>query len=139
MKSSKFAAAKRRPASNRELVFAALRKERKPLTAYQLLERLRSQGISAPPTVYRALEQLIADGLAHRLESLNAFVACAHPHHTSAAMFSICDDCGDADEISDAPVNRRISDWALNADFELNHSILEIHGRCSACARAETG
>jgi Fur family transcriptional regulator, zinc uptake regulator len=120
-------------AANHELVFAMLRKTAKPLTAYELLDKLRSQGVSAPPTIYRALERLIDDGRAHRLESLNAFVACAHPHHGGSAMFSICDDCGAVEEFSDASMNKRVAGWARDTGFVLSRAILEVHGTCGAC------
>ena len=123
-----------RPTPNHEVVFAALRKTGRPLTAYELLDRLRPQGVSAPPTIYRALDRLINDGRAHRLESLNAFVACVHPHHGASAMFSICDDCGAAEEFADTSVNKRIAGWAKGTGFTLNRVILEIHGKCNGCA-----
>lgn len=126
----------RRPASNHELVFAALQKNEKPLTAYELLDRLRPKGISAPPTVYRALDRLIEDGLAHRLESLNAFVACAHPHHGASAMFTICNKCGTAEEFSDSSLNKRILGWARDAGFGLERAVLELRGLCRDCSGA---
>ena len=133
----KHARTRQRPAANHELVFAALRKAGKPLTAYELLDRLRSQGVSAPPTIYRALERLMADGRAHRLETLNAFVVCAHPQHGASVIFSICDVCGTAEEISDLRLGRRIADWARLARFKLDRTIVEMHGRCQVCGRTE--
>ncbi|HTT83499.1 MAG TPA: hypothetical protein VMF67_08455 [Rhizomicrobium sp.] len=67
------------PTPNYEPVFAALRKNAKPLTACQILDWPWSRGVSAPPAVYWALVRLMEDGHAHRLESLNAFVTCTHP------------------------------------------------------------
>lgn len=128
---------KKKNTSNRELVFAALQKGAKPLTAYELLARLRPYGISGPPTVYRALDRLIEDGMAHRLESLNAFVACAGPHHGATAIFSICHDCGTAEEITDLNLSRRIGDWARKRDFGLDRAVLELHGHCSDCGCAK--
>jgi len=103
MARSSVPAARRRrsPAENDGMVFTVLSKSDRPLTAYELLGRLRTKGITAPPTVYRSLERLIKDGLAHRLETLNAFVACAKPHHRSAAIFAICRKCGTTAEFSD--------------------------------------
>jgi hypothetical protein len=68
----------------------------RPLSAYTILDQLRDQGFRAPLQVYRALDKLVEFGLVHRLESLNAFVACRHPdcedHETIA--FMICEKCG---------------------------------------------
>ena len=85
----------RKLTANERLVFDALSAARKPLSAYDLIDKLRKHGITAPPTVYRALSRLVGDRRAHRLESLNAFVTCSHPHDTHAtAIFAICDGCG---------------------------------------------
>jgi hypothetical protein len=65
------------------------------MTAYEILDAVRDKGITAPPTVYRALNRLVEEGLAHRVESINAYVACAHSHHSDGAVvFAICDNCG---------------------------------------------
>ncbi|HTQ14790.1 MAG TPA: Fur family transcriptional regulator [Rhizomicrobium sp.] len=119
-------------------MITALRKTERPLTAYELLARLRPLGVSAPPTVYRALQRLIDDGLAHRLESLNAFVACAHPHHGNSAMFSICHDCGTAEEFSDRDIETRIAGWAKSAGFRADRAVLEVRGACQDCGHRKT-
>ena len=77
-----------------------------PLSAYTLLDQLRDDGFRAPLQVYRALDSLMKGGFVHRLESLNAFVACAEPHDHSHRMtaFAICDICGQVSEFSDHDV-----------------------------------
>ncbi len=45
-------------ASAADLVLKELKKNIKPLSAYDLLEKLRKTGIKSPPIVYRALENL---------------------------------------------------------------------------------
>src|SRR5215212_9922141 len=72
-----------------------------PLSAYEVLDRMRAKGAVTPPTVYRSLDKLIEKGLAHRLESLNAYVTCKHPHHQDMAAFAICEVCGSVIEFSD--------------------------------------
>ena len=48
--------------------------------AYDLLAELdRKDATAKPPTVYRALDFLMAHGLVHRLESLNSYVGCPQP------------------------------------------------------------
>ena len=118
---------------NDEIVFSVLSKSDRPLTAYELLARLRSKGITAPPTVYRALDRLIKGGRAHRLESLNAFVACARPHHRTSAIFAICRKCGTTAELSDVKLAPQIADWAKRLRFHAEESILEIRGECANC------
>src|SRR5919198_1183629 len=71
-----------------------------PVGAYDLLEALRTRKRgAAPPTVYRALDFLIAHGLVHRIETRNAFVGCEHPGEAHAGQFLLCDACGKAAEL----------------------------------------
>ena len=122
-------------APNHRTVFAALRKAGRPVTAYQLIDAVRPAGIFAPPTVYRALERLIVEGQAHRLESLNAFVACTHDHpHTGTTVFMICDDCGNADEITDEEVAVQLESRTREVGFLPGSTTIEMRGHCEACA-----
>lgn len=121
-------------APNHRKVFAALRKAKQPLTAYQLIDAVRSAGISAPPTVYRALDRLIAEGYAHRLETLKAFVACTHDHQqTEATIFMICDGCGQAEEIIDSDVGARLEKRARDVGFHTEPATIEMRGYCRDC------
>jgi Fur family zinc uptake transcriptional regulator len=129
---------RRSPGENDELVYSALQKTAKPITAYELLDRLRDKGVTAPPTVYRSLDRLIEEGKAHKLESLNAFVACAHPHHRTAAIFAICRNCGAASEFSDTSLVRRIVSWAKRVRFDVEEAIVEMRGLCGECKSALT-
>lgn len=120
---------------NQSLVFAALENADAPLSAYTILDSLRDDGFRAPLQVYRALEKLVALGLVHRLESLNAFVACDHPdgdaHGTIA--FAICEDCGQVDEFSDDEIAERLGSWARAEKFSLDKTIIELRGTCETC------
>ena len=71
--------------TNNEQVYRVLRSAQGPMTAYEILDAVRPQGISAPPTVYRALNRLMREGLAHRVESKNAYVACSDPQRRQAS------------------------------------------------------
>src|SRR5271157_4247550 len=96
-------------AANHEQVYRVLRSANGVMTAYEILDAVRPKGISAPPTVYRALNRLMRDGLAHRLESMNAYVACADPQHRhETAIFAICHDCGHIDEMPEGGVVERL-------------------------------
>ena len=124
---------------NQSLVFNALGKAEGPLSAYGILDEVRAAGIRAPLQVYRALDRLMALGLVHRLESLNAFVACCSAHdHAEGAMiaFAICEGCGQVSEFSDAEVARRLSRWTTAHAFHPSKTTIEIRGHCRACAAA---
>ncbi|NVK35110.1 MAG: transcriptional repressor [Rhodobacteraceae bacterium] len=120
---------------NQALVFSALSDANGPLTAYAILDELRGDGFKAPLQVYRALEKLIEGGLVHRLESLNAFVACRHPTGCSHqwAAFAICESCGDVKEFSPDKAMDLLKDWAENDGFKLAKTTVELRGQCPAC------
>ena len=125
---------KRRSAADQDkIIVEALRDVGRPLSAYELIEKVRVKGVSAPPTVYRALQRLIDDGLAHRLESLNSFVACEHPHHQGKAVFAICDACGTVKEFDSPAAVKSLQSWAGKNDFKVRSMTMELRGRCAAC------
>lgn len=121
---------------NQALVFHALADADKPLGAYDLLDALRGEGLRSPLQVYRALDKLMVFGLVHRLESLNAFIACTHGGeedvHESTA-FTICARCGRVSEVNDPGLTRRLTQLAAEAGFLLEKSIIELRGTCAAC------
>ena len=124
---------------NERLIAEALGEAERPLSAYDLIERLRGRGIVSPPTVYRALKRLVEFGLAHRIESLNAFVCCAHAGHEGQAAFAICDDCGSVTEFHRDSVVGQLGEWAKGQSFDMNKVTIELHGKCSGCATSESG
>ncbi|AXS41272.1 Fur family transcriptional regulator [Breoghania sp. L-A4] len=123
---------------NQALVFGALEHAVEPLSAYTILDRLRDSGFRAPLQVYRALEKLVELGMVHRLESLNAFVACSHPEcGTHATMgFAICDKCGKVTEFATESVAGQLQDWARSQDFALKKTTIELRGLCQLCQAA---
>jgi Fur family zinc uptake transcriptional regulator len=128
---------KRRSAADQDkIIVEALRDAGRPVSAYELIEQVKGTGVTAPPTVYRALQRLIDDGLAHRLESLNAFVACNHPHHANKAVFAICDACGAVTEFDSASAIKALQAWAKGAEFQVRSMTLELRGKCKACTTA---
>jgi len=117
-------------------VLDLLSKSDKPLSAYDILDKLRPTGIKAPPTVYRALEALIERGLVHRIESINAFVACHSEHKEHNAKFAVCRACGTATEIHDPRLTSFISNLAKKLQFHIEREVLEISGLCNHCHTA---
>ncbi len=122
---------------NQDLVFRVLVDAETPLSAYMILDQVREFGIRAPLQVYRALDKLQSLGVVHRLESLNAFVACARAdcqRHEMVA-FAICDKCRHVSEFSDAQVKAYLDNWMVGAQFLANQTAIEIRGTCRACTR----
>jgi len=108
-----------------------------PVKAYDLIARFGEDGQPAkPPTVYRALEFLERKGLAHRIASISAYVACnaemGDGGANHAAAFLICDCCGATEEVS-APVTEGLISAAERAGYVLARTTIEAHGRCPAC------
>jgi Fur family transcriptional regulator, zinc uptake regulator len=120
---------------NQQLVFDALSQTAQPMSAYSILDKLREAGLRAPLQVYRALEKLVENGSVHRLESLNAFVACAHKHchDNCASAFAICEKCGSVTEFSDDAVMERLRGWSGRAKFAPSRMVVEVRGVCAAC------
>jgi Fur family transcriptional regulator, zinc uptake regulator len=122
--------------ANCKRIYRALSAARRPMSAYEILEAVRSDGISAPPTVYRALSQLIDRGLAHRLESVSAYVACTEPSRQhESAIFIICSDCGSYEELRDTTVLKRLRAKASERSFKVDKTTIEMRGQCADCRR----
>ncbi|MEW5965202.1 MAG: Fur family transcriptional regulator [Pseudomonadota bacterium] len=118
------------------MIVEALQRAGRPVSAYEIIDRLRDRAVLAPQTVYRALDRLIAQGQAHRLESLNAFVACCQIGHHGAAVFAICEGCGAVTEFDEPKAIERLAGWADRNDFAVRQMTLELRGRCAACRAA---
>lgn len=119
----------------RRRVLELIWSEHRPYGAYELLEKLRAErGRVAPPTVYRALDFLLAQGLIHRIESLNAFVGCARPMDSHSGQFFICEACGVTAELADRTTADRIDASARRIGFTVSRRIVEVQGHCSDCS-----
>ncbi len=104
------------------------------LKAYDLLDRLTTEHTAArPPTVYRALEFLIDQGLVHRIESLNAYVACPCPEHAHGFQLLICRQCGRVEELHLDEIHDRLSHRARELGFRVDRQTIELLGYCEAC------
>jgi Fur family zinc uptake transcriptional regulator len=109
-----------------------------PVGAYALLDELREEGRSAaPPTVYRALEFLLENGLIHRIESLNAFIGCSDPRRPHQGQHLICRRCGSVTELAAAEIIGAVRRSAAAVGFTVERQTIEIAGVCEACGKAE--
>lgn len=121
---------------NQELVLGTLAHANAPMSAYDILDKLRDDGLRAPLQVYRALEKLTERGLAHRLESLNAFVCCAdaHCHQDGSIAFAICEKCGHVEEFAERAVEQKLKSWSKGAGFTPSGMTIELRGICRDCS-----
>jgi Fur family zinc uptake transcriptional regulator len=119
----------------RRKVFELVIKAGQPVGAYRLLEAMQDKGTRVmPPTVYRALNFLQGKGLVHRIESLNAFVACTQHEHEHEGQFLICSDCGKSEELADESVSEMLREKAEAHGFTLTQQTIELRGLCKDCA-----
>ena len=119
----------------RRKVLHLLLESEEPAKAYDLLANLDGEGAAKPPTVYRALDFLQDMGLAHKIESLNAYVACGHTRHAHSAVFLICDDCGAAEELHAVATSKALDKETRAAGFSMRSAVIEARGTCRNCSQ----
>ena len=131
----------------RQQIYTLVLQANKPVGAYDLITQLQqirlestdesankqTQKNVAPPTVYRSLEFLLSEGLIHQLTSLNAYVPCCHPRAQHTAAFLICQHCQRVQECSSLPVQEMMSFAEQDIGFVVDHSVIELSGRCQNC------
>ena len=118
----------------RRKVLEILLQEHRALGAYAILDKLKDDGFgSQPPVAYRALDFLVANGLAHKIERLNAFIACVHPSHAHTPAFMICRLCDAVAETHSAPGRGALGDAARATGFRIERTVVEAEGVCPAC------
>ncbi|UWQ90912.1 transcriptional repressor [Rhodobacteraceae bacterium M382] len=126
---------RKRAAARQDDVLSVLKSCDRPMTAYQILERLQvGEPDIAPPTVYRTLSALTDQGRAHRLESIKAFVPCRCSHVESVPVLAICEDCGSVDEHDGSDLLPQLTALTDQTAFRADRHIVEIHGQCRTCA-----
>ena len=119
----------------RRQVLEVLLQSHKPLGAYEIMDRAAAIGTRpAPITIYRALDFLRDNGLVHRIESRNAFVACVNNHASGElVVFLICEHCGAVGEAPSAAVADQLKSAARAAGFTPKAPVIEISGVCAHC------
>ena len=108
--------------------------EHRALGAYDLLAVLANEGLgTAPPVAYRALDFLTSAGFAHKIEGLNAYIACAHLGADHAPAFLICTSCKSVAEAETDATQGRLGDVARATGFTITHTVIEALGLCPTC------
>lgn len=120
----------------RASVFDALAAFDRPVSAYDIADavsKARGKRV-APNSVYRILDLFVANNVAKRVETRNAFIANAHPECVHDCIFLVCDFCGSTTHIDDDSLSEAVRDRARKAGFDPLQPVLEVRGRCAACA-----
>lgn len=122
----------------RERVLEILLESHSALGAYDVLRRLTDEGAGPqPPIAYRALDFLVAHGFAHRIEKLNAYVACCTSGARHDPVFLICNKCRAVAELSSAPLARDLERAAARIGFDIGRTVVEAEGLCPGCRGGE--
>ena len=111
-----------------------LLEEHRAIGAYAILEKLRLDGFSSqPPVAYRALDFLVEHGFSHKIERLNAFVACSHPGASHTPAFMICRQCDAVAETESEASDSELSKIAKSSGFKIEQTVIEAEGVCHIC------
>lgn len=118
----------------RRKVLEILLQQRRSVKAYELLELIRAvQPGAAPPTVYRALDFLVDEGLVHRLDAINAWTACMDAAGEPHDLLVVCTQCGAVAELSDPTLSRQLAHKVAHAGFKLSGHETELRAICADC------
>jgi Fur family zinc uptake transcriptional regulator len=117
------------------LVLNALRKAKEPMTAYLLLEKLKTSGIKSPPIIYRALATLMKNGMVHKIKELGAFIACdcSPNHHHALSVLTVCSDCKDVQELHDHALIHHFEKLQKQGIRLQEHAVIELPITCNSC------
>lgn len=119
----------------RRRVLEILLERHRAMGAYEILEILAADGLgSQPPVVYRALDFLVQHGLAHRIEGMNAYTACAHPGQDHVPAFLICRSCKAVAEAETGLDHGRLGAAARATGFTIERVVVEAEGLCPTCS-----
>lgn len=124
------------PAPAEDLVLKALRKSRKPLGAYHILEKVKKFGIKNSPIIYRALEGLMKRGDVHKIKELNAFIACdcEADHKHALSVLAVCGDCRQVEELHDHGVIHQLEGLRKRGVILQDYAVIELPVTCQKCA-----
>ena len=124
------------PVHPRELALTELKKHKKPMSAYELLAQLGPHGVKGAMVVYRALDALIAEGSVHKIQKLNAFVACncKSDHTHDLSVLTICTTCSRVNELHDHSVIHQLEGVRKHGIQLAEHAVIELPIICSKCA-----
>lgn len=125
------------PVHPKQLALKLLKKHKRPMSAYDILEKLKPAGVRGAPVIYRALESLIKEGLVHRIQTLNAYLACncANDHDHAISVLTVCSDCKTVEELHDHEVIRRLEGLRKQGVPLARKAVIEIPVNCCMAAR----
>ena len=116
-----------------QLIYDYLREKKTAQSAYDILDAFRVHGVRAPSQIYRELNKLLEYGLIHKVESLNAYIACKREHEIGQSILAICNNCGLVKEMSSPDFAGQLEKFDEWDEFTPQQLTVEVKGRCSVC------
>jgi Fur family zinc uptake transcriptional regulator len=121
----------------RREVLVCVAESHQAVGAYEIIDRMAAHGPRpAPITVYRALEFLQEQNLVHKIESRNAYMACAGQHEGEPTALLICETCGNVSEVLEKRAAEGLVEAASAQGFAIRHAVVELSGTCAHCKAA---
>ena len=119
--------------NNTEIVFNIIKKSKRPLTAYAILELFKKKKIVQPMTVYRALNDLMEKGEVHKSNQNKTFLLCSHSHKKGHnPSIAICKKCGDTEELKSDLFNDFLKKYSIKK-FDFKKFEVEVSSICLNC------
>ena len=122
--------------TNDRIVLKILKNNRKrPLSAYDILDKFLRIKRVQPATVYRSLKNLMVQNLIHRLNQSNKYIVCSEYHNENdVTTIVVCEKCNEHEEIN---INKFKMSLAYNIldlkSFNLDNFNVEITSICKKC------
>lgn len=118
----------------RRLVLDALGRAERPLSPYALHDQLAREGCAVDTvSIYRTLETLEENGLAHRVAFSGGYLPCRLEDHPGCHHHLICRACGTVQEV-DCPGMAAVERGAAaESRFRIERHLVEFVGLCPAC------
>jgi Fur family zinc uptake transcriptional regulator len=116
-------------------IFDVLAAEERPASAYEIADKVsqRRGKRVAPNSIYRILDLFVANNLAQRVESANAYIANAHPGCLHDCIFLVCKCCGEATHVDDDALSEAVRSVAASSGFHPERPVIEVLGTCAKC------
>lgn len=123
----------------RKQILSGLLESDKAMSAYELVDYCKEKyGEALPPmSVYRILDFLQEEGLVHKINLANKYIACGHitcDHAHGVPQFLICGDCQQVKEVMiDKNIIDDLNRNVAEAGFHVASPQLEINCICNSC------
>jgi len=119
--------------TNNDITLSIIKKSKKNLTAYEILEKFQKIKKVQPMTVYRSLKILINNDIIHKLNLNKSYILCNHSHDKNQNTFiATCKKCGISEELL-TNLFSSVLKKTKSKKFDWSFFDLEIFSNCKSC------